>query len=64
MSLLTTSEAAARLGIDPSQVRRMAVAELLLGQKYGRAWLFDADEIDRLPKRTKGKPGRKTGSDR
>jgi hypothetical protein len=52
----TARDVAATLGIDDSQVRRMA-ARLEVGHKVGRAWVFTDQDIERLRQR-RTKPGR------
>lgn len=43
MELLTTTEAALRLGITPSQVRHLAAAGQFKGaRRFGRDWLIPA----------------------
>lgn len=57
-TLYSTNEAATRLGIDPSRVRRLA-ERYGIGQKIGpRAWVFTDGDLDRLRSISTGKPGR------
>lgn len=57
-SLLTTSQAAARLGIDPSRVRRLA-QRYGIGQKIGpRLWVFTDADVAALQSHSTGKSGR------
>lgn len=43
--MLTTPEAAAILGRDPSLVRRLARAGRLKGKKDGRDWLYEESDV-------------------
>jgi excisionase family DNA binding protein len=45
--VLTTAQAAARLGVRPEQVRRLARSGKLSGRKIGRTLLFDDDAVER-----------------
>ena len=49
-TLHTTEQVAARLGVHPGHVRRMAT-KLSIGQHYGRAWLFSDEDLERLRQR-------------
>lgn len=53
----TTATAAARLGIDPSRVRRLAHTHGI-GTKVGRDWLFTDADLAALQAHSTGKPGR------
>lgn len=65
--LLPLSLVAEMLGLDPSTVRRQAIAGRIRGQKVGpRAWVFEADEVERYRSEQLGRPGRpskKAGSE-
>ena len=50
---MSSGEAASKLGLDDSQVRRLA-ASLGVGFKVGRNWLFTAEDLKALRQR----PGR------
>lgn len=57
--LLPLSLVAEMLGLDPSTVRRQAIAGRIRGQKVGpRAWVFEASEVDRYRAEQLGRPGR------
>jgi hypothetical protein len=56
MTIYTTSEAAAALGVSPRRVRQ-AVQRDGLGEKRGRDWLLTEDDIAYLRSRL-GKRGR------
>lgn len=53
--MLTSNEVAQRLGVNPSRVRQLA-AELGIGTKIGRDWMFTDDDVTTLAAR-KTKPG-------
>ena len=57
--LLPLSAAAAELGVDPSTLRRQAIAGRIAAVKLGpRAWMIEADEIERYRREQLGRPGR------
>lgn len=57
-TLLTTAQAAKRLGLTPGAVRDHAVSGLIHpARRYRRFLLFDADEIDRYARERRA-PGR------
>lgn len=61
-SHLTTTQAAARLGVTPSRVRRMIIDGVIIGaEKIGRDILIPESEIGRLEKmdRKSGRPASK-----
>lgn len=70
MRLLTTQQAAAELGINDSRVRQLIRAGELKAQQFGRAYLLEAAEVEKLVGKVgnDGKVGRppkvktKTGS--
>jgi excisionase family DNA binding protein len=45
MTQLTTAEAAALLGVDASQVRRLCIRGKLNATKHGRDWQIQRDDI-------------------
>ena len=47
---MNSTEAATKLGLDDSQVRRLAVS-LGVGFKVGRNWLFTAEDLKVLRRR-------------
>ena len=49
---MSSEEAATKLGLDESQVRRLAVS-LGVGFKVGRNWLFTVEDVKVL----RGRPG-------
>lgn len=54
--LLTTAQAAERLGIDVSGVRRLILAKRLPAEKWGRDYQIRAADVAALPPRAKGRP--------
>ena len=46
MSLLTTREASAILGVTDRRVRQLIDAGVLNGQRIGRDWLFPRDAVE------------------
>lgn len=56
MALITTAEAAQRLGVTDRRVRQMIKDNLLQGQKVGRDYLIDEDSLEAAKERPK--PGR------
>ncbi len=45
--VVTTQQAAQRLGVHPSRVRALIAAGTLIAKRAGRQWLVDADSLDR-----------------
>lgn len=62
--MLTTRQAAAELGVNPSRIRQMITEDLLpRARKLGRDWLIDPADLDRARKRRRpGRPKRLTNS--
>jgi len=52
----TTAEVAARLGIHPSRVRRLAASRGVVGRKIGASWLWPPSILARLRVRKPGRP--------
>jgi len=59
MKIITTTEAARRLGVTPTRVRALIEAKRLKAFKYGREWLIDPKDLDAVKNRKVGRP-RKT----
>ncbi|MDD5094336.1 MAG: helix-turn-helix domain-containing protein [Dehalococcoidia bacterium] len=60
--MYTTKEAAAKMGVDESHIRRLLIEGKLKGQKFGRDWMVL--ELDYKRKRKAGggrKPKQKKG---
>lgn len=58
MALITTAEAAERLGVTDRRVRQMIEDGILKGEKVGRDYLIDEDSLEAAKERPK--PGRPT----
>jgi excisionase family DNA binding protein len=56
MKIITTVEAAKRLGVTPSRVRALIEAKRLKAFKYGREWLIDPKDLDAVKNRKVGRP--------
>jgi excisionase family DNA binding protein len=53
---LTTTEAAARLGVSPTRVRKMLQDGIIRGRRFGRDWLVEKDSVlARIAERKKKK---------
>ena len=59
MKIITTTEAARRLGVTPTRVRALIEAKRLKAFKYGREWLIDPKDLEAVRNRKVGRP-RKT----
>jgi excisionase family DNA binding protein len=59
MKIITTVEAARRLGVTPNRVRALIQAKRLKAIKYGREWLIDPKDLEAVKDRKVGRP-RKT----
>lgn len=59
MRIISTAEAAKRLGVTPDRVRKMIVAKRLKATKVGNVWLIDPKDLDAVKDRKVGRP-RKT----
>ena len=57
MPLLGVSDAAAELGVSSRRVRQMLAGGLLDGEKVGRVWMIDSDDLRRIG-RSRPKVGR------
>ena len=55
---LTTTEAAARLGIKPVTVRWLCASNHIIARKAGRDWLIPETEIERyaVQRKSRGRP--------
>ena len=56
MKIITTTEAARRLGVTPNRVRALIEAKRLKAFKYGREWLIDPKDLDAVKDRKVGRP--------
>jgi excisionase family DNA binding protein len=56
MRIISTAEAANRLGVTPDRVRKMIVSKRLKAIKVGREWLIDPKDLDAVKDRKVGRP--------
>jgi excisionase family DNA binding protein len=56
MKIITTTEAARRLGVTPTRVRALIEAKRLKAFKYGREWLIDPKDLEAVKVRKVGRP--------
>ena len=56
MKIITTAEAAKRLGVTANRVRAMIRAKRLNAFKFGREWLIDPKDLDAVKERKVGRP--------
>ncbi len=56
--LLTIPQAARRLGLDVSMVRRYCAGGRIPAQRIGRDWLIRAQDLDRFIRRPSGRPAK------
>jgi excisionase family DNA binding protein len=54
--LLTTAQAAERVGIDSSRIRRYIKAGRLPATLYGKTWLIRASDLPLIAERKPGRP--------
>ena len=59
MRIISTAEAAKRLGVTTNRVRAMIEAKRLKAIKVGREWLIDPKDLEAVKERKVGRP-RKT----
>jgi len=59
MKIITTTEAAKRLGVTPTRVRALIEAKRLKAFKYGREWLIDPKDLEAVKNRKVGRPRKK-----
>ena len=62
MKIISTTEAAKRLGVTTNRVRAMIDAKRLKAIKVGREWLIDPKDLDALKDRKVGRPRKATKS--
>lgn len=53
---MTTSEAAARLGVTQARIRQMILAGQLRAKKVGRDWAIEERNLGRVAVRKVGRP--------
>ena len=56
MRIISTAEAAKRLGVTPDRVRKMIVSKRLKAIRVGREWLIDPKDLGALKDRKVGRP--------
>lgn len=56
MNILTTTEAATRLGVSPRRVQALIKAGRLPAQKLGRDWMIRAQDLKLVEDRKPGRP--------
>ena len=56
MKIISTAEAARRLGVTPNRVRALIEAKRLKAFKYGREWLIYLEDLDAVKDRKVGRP--------
>jgi excisionase family DNA binding protein len=56
MKIISTAEAARRLGVTANRVRKMILAKRLKAIKIGREWLIDPKDLEAVKDRKVGRP--------
>jgi excisionase family DNA binding protein len=56
MKIISTAEAARRLGVTANRVRAMIEAKRLKATKVGNVWLIDPKDLDAVKDRKVGRP--------
>jgi excisionase family DNA binding protein len=56
MNIISTAEAARRLGVNPSRVRALIDAKRLKAIKVGSVWLIDPKDLEAVKDRKVGRP--------
>ena len=56
MAKLTTTEAAARLGVTQARIRQLIAAKRLPATKQGRDWLIEERHLSSVAVRKTGRP--------
>jgi excisionase family DNA binding protein len=56
MKIISTAEAAKRLGVTQSRVQKMIAAKRLKAIKVGREWLIDPKDLAAVQDRKVGRP--------
>jgi len=56
MKIISTAEAAKRLGVTQSRVQKMISAKRLKAIKVGREWLIDPKDLEAVKDRKVGRP--------
>ena len=56
MKVISTAEAAKRLGVTANRVRALIDAKRLKATKMGNVWLIDPKDLDAVKNRKPGRP--------
>ena len=56
MKIISTTEAARRLGVTANRVRAMIRAKRLKAMKVGHEWLIDPKDLEAVKERKVGRP--------
>lgn len=56
MTILTTLEAAKKLGVSPRRVRALIKAEKLPAQKFGTSYMINEKDLAKVMDRKTGRP--------
>jgi len=56
MKIISTAEAAKRLGVTPDRVRKMIESKRLKATKFGNVWMIDPKDLEPLKDRKVGRP--------
>jgi excisionase family DNA binding protein len=56
MKVISTTEAAKRLGVTANRVRALIDAKRLKATKFGNVWMIDPKDLDALKDRKVGRP--------
>ena len=56
MKIISTAEAARRLGVTPNRVRALIEAKRLKATKLGNVWVINPKDLDAVKDRKVGRP--------
>jgi excisionase family DNA binding protein len=62
MKIISTAEAAKRLGVTTNRVRALIDAKRLKAMKVGREWLIDPKDLAAVKNRKVGRPKSRKGT--
>jgi len=60
MKIISTAEAARRLGVTPNRVRMLIEAKRLKATKLGNVWVINPKDLDAVTKRKPGRPRKRS----
>jgi len=63
MKIISTAEAAKRLGVTQNRVRALIEAKRLKATKVGNVWLIDPKDLDAVKDRKVGRPRKATNDE-